>query len=99
MIFINIKKAKEIIPLENTYENDYLYTSFVKPVAYSMDGYYFLKFNLAYAAIHPLTQEEFLTKYPFLVVFHEKGELIEFRFDVLKRVFLSDKKNRLYIPT
>ena len=37
-----------------------------------MDGYYFLKFNLAYAAIHPLTQEEFLTKYPFLVVFHEK---------------------------
>lgn len=87
-----LKKAKEIIPLENTYENDYLYTSFVKPVAYSMDGYYFLKFNLAYAAIHPLTQEEFLTKYPFLVVFHEKGELIEFRFDVLKRVFLSDKK-------
>ena len=88
----SLKKAKEIIPLENTYENDYLYTSFVKPVAYSMDGYYFLKFNLAYAAIHPLTQEEFLTKYPFLVVFHEKGELIEFRFDVLKRVFLSDKK-------
>lgn len=25
-----LKKAKEIIPLENTYENDYLYTSFVK---------------------------------------------------------------------
>ena len=47
-----LKKAKEIIPLENTYENDYLYTSFVKPVAYSMDENYFLKFNLAYAAIH-----------------------------------------------
>ena len=60
-----LKKAQEIIPLENTYENDYLYTSFVKPVAYSMDGYYFLKFNLAYAAIHPLTQEEFLTNIPF----------------------------------
>ena len=65
-----LKKAQEILPLKDTYENDYLYTSFVKPVAYSMDGYYFLKFNLAYAAIHPLTQEEFLTKYPFLVLFH-----------------------------
>lgn len=88
-----LKKAKEIIPLENTYENDYLYTSFVKPVAYSMDGYYFLKFNLAYAAIHPLTQEEFLTKYPFLVVFHEKGELIEFRFDVLNSVYTRSGQN------
>lgn len=57
-----------------------------------MDGYYFLKFNLAYAAIHPLTQEEFLTKYPFLVVFHEKGELIEFRFDVLKGLFIRQKR-------
>lgn len=53
-----------------------------------------MKFNLAFAAVHPLTQEEFLTKYPFLVVFHEEGELIEFRFDVLKRVFLSDRKEQ-----
>lgn len=87
-----LKKVKEIAPLEDCYENDYLYTSFIKPVTFDKDNYFFLKFNLAYAAIHPLTQEEFLTKYPFIVVFHKKGELIEFRFDVLKRVFLSDKK-------
>ncbi|WP_242955810.1 hypothetical protein [Lachnoclostridium sp. An181] len=87
-----LKKVKEISPSKDCYENEYVYTSFIRPVTYAQEGYFFLKFNLAYAAIHPLTQEEFLTKYPFLVVFHEKGELIEFRFDVLKRVFLSDKK-------
>lgn len=87
-------KIKSISPLNDCYENEYLYTSFGNPVAYSLEGYNFLKFNLAFAAVHPLTQEEFLTKYPFLVVFHEEGELVEFRFDVLKRVFLSDRKEQ-----
>lgn len=91
-----LKKVKETPILEDGYENDYLYTSFVRPVAYIKDDYFFLKFNLAYAAIHPLTQEEFLTKYPFLIVFHESGELIEFRFDVLKRVFSDKKEQTIY---
>lgn len=89
-----LERVKKISPLNECYENEYLYTSFGDPVAYSSEGYNFLKFNLAFAAVHPLTQEEFLTKYPFLVVFHEEGELIEFRFDVLKRVFLSDRKEQ-----
>lgn len=91
--FANIlDKVENISPLDGCYENDYLYASFEKPVAYHSDEYKFLKFNLAFAAVHPLTQEELLTKYPFLVVFHKNGELVEFRFDVLKRVFLSDRK-------
>lgn len=89
-----LEKVKKITPLDNSYENDYVFSSFVNPVSYSKDNYYFLKFNLTYAAVHPLTQEELLAKYPFLVVLHEKGELIEFRFDVIKRVFLSDKKEQ-----
>lgn len=89
-----LKKVKSISPLKECYENEYLYTSFGEPVAYCSEGYSFLKFNLAFAAVHPLTQEEFLTKYPFLVVFHEDGELVEFRFDVLKMVFLSDRKEQ-----
>jgi len=89
-----LAKVKAITPLNQCCEHDYLFTSFVTPVAYNTDEYSFLKFNLAFAAIHPLTQEEFLTKYPFLVVFHEDGELVEFRFDVLKRVFLSDTKEQ-----
>ena len=61
---VDLDEAWSFLPVSYTHldvykrQNDYLYTSFVKPVAYSMDGYYFLKFNLAYAAIHPLTQEE-----------------------------------------
>ena len=89
-----IEKVKQIKPLENCYENEYLFSSFDTPVAYSTEEYNLLKFNLAFAAVHPLTQEEFLIKYPFLVVFHTKSELVEFRFDVLKRVFLSDKKEQ-----
>jgi len=89
-----LAKIKGISPLKDDYENNYLYTSFIDPVPYVTDKYCFLKFNLAFAAVHPLSQEEFLTKYPFLVVFHEDGELIEFRFDVLKRVFLSDRKEQ-----
>lgn len=71
-----------------------MFTHFVKPLSYEKDEYFILKFNLAYAALHPLTQEEFLVKYPFLVVFHKNGNIIEFRFDVLKRVFLSDKREQ-----
>ncbi|TQQ85327.1 hypothetical protein EXD82_02735 [Peptacetobacter hominis] len=89
-----LEKVEKIKPLGDLYENDYLETSFVEPVAYEMDDYYFLKFNLAYSAIHPLTQEEFLIKYPFLVVFHKKHKLVEFRFDVLKKVFLSESKGQ-----
>lgn len=89
-----LKKVESIKSLENEYENEYLLTNFVKPLSYEEEKYFILKFNLAYAALHPLTQEEFLVKYPFLVVFHKEGKIIEFRFDVLKRVFLSDKREQ-----
>lgn len=42
-----------------------------------MDGYLFSKFNLVYAAIHPSLGRIF-NQISLLVVFHEKGELIEF---------------------
>lgn len=89
-----LEKVKAIAPIADDCENEYLdASSFVRPVSYHTGKYHFLKFNLAYAAVHPLTNEEFLSKYPFLVVFHEDGELVEFRFDVLKKVFLSDSKD------
>lgn len=89
-----LEQVKSIKPLDDEYENEYLFTNFAKPLSYETDEYFILKFNLAYAALHPLTQEEFLVKYPFLVVFHKNGNIIEFRFDVLKRVFLSDKREQ-----
>lgn len=51
-----------------------------------------MKFNLTFAAIHPLSQEEFLLKYPFLVVFHKQDKIIEFRFDVIKRLYILGKR-------
>lgn len=89
-----LDKVKNMPIIEDDYENNHIYDCFTSPIKFNKDDYYFLKFNLAYSAIHPLTQEELLIKYPFIVVFHEKGELIEFRFDVLKKVFLSDKKEQ-----
>lgn len=89
------KTVSQINPLQDICENEYISTSFEKPVvpvAYHTTEYSFLKFNLIFAAVHPLTQEEFLLKYPFLVVFHPNGELIEFRFDVVKRLFVSGKQ-------
>ena len=86
------KTVSRIEPLQDICENEYVSTTFDKPVAYHTKDYSFLKFNLNFAAIHPLTQEEFLLKYPFVVVFHPYGELIEFRFDVVKRLFVSGKQ-------
>lgn len=93
--FLEFKeKVLKIQPLDNISESNNIFTSFNNPVAYHIDEYSFLKFNLYFAALHPLTQEEFLLKYPFLVVLHKKHNLIEFRFDVIKRVYLTDKKEQ-----
>lgn len=87
-----LKMVSEISPLYNTCENEYIFDTFITPVAYHTDDFSFLKFNLAFAAIHPLSQEEFLLKYPFLVVFHKHDGIIEFRFDVIKRLYISGKR-------
>lgn len=87
-----LKTVTKISPLNDVCENEYIFDTFDTPVAYHTDDFSFLKFNLKFAAIHPLSQEEFLLKYPFLVVFHKHDELIEFRFDVVKRLYISGKR-------
>lgn len=89
-----LKKVSEIKPLEEECENEYTFEPFtiLNPVAHHEDNYDFLKFNMSFSAIHPQTQEEFLNKYPILVVFHKKSQLIEFRFDVVKQIYISGKR-------
>lgn len=87
-----LQRIVEIIPLDGECENEYTFDSFTKPVSFHTENYSFLKFNLTFSAIHPLSQEEFLLKYPFLVVFHKCEELIEFRFDVIKRLYITGKR-------
>lgn len=87
-----LETVSRLSPLNEICENEYIFDTFTTPVAYHTDKFSFLKFNLTFAAIHPLSQEEFLLKYPFLVVFHKHDEIIEFRFDVIKRLYISGKR-------
>lgn len=87
-----LEEILKIEPLKDNYENDFIFKSFDKPVAYHMEKFSFLKFNIEFAAIHPTSQEELLLKYPFLVVFHKMDKLIEFRFDAIKRIYISENK-------
>ena len=87
-----LQAVSSISPLDNVCENEYIFDTFASPVAYHTAEFSFLKFNLKFATIHPLSQEEFLLKYPFLVVFHKNDGLIEFRFDVIKRLFVSGQR-------
>lgn len=92
-----IKKIYSIEVLKDSCENENISNSFSLPIAYHTEEYSFLKFNLTFAAVHPLSGEELLLKYPFLVVFHKEGKLIEFRFDVIKRLYiLGNKETTIY---
>lgn len=41
-----------------------------------------------------MEQNELLIKYPFIVIFDSNTNIIEFRFDAIKRVFLSEKSEQ-----
>ncbi len=89
------------IAKDTCYENEYIFerfTDFTNPIVYDTDAYRFLKFNLAFSAMHPNTEEELLLKYPFLVVIHKKDNIIEFRFDIIKKFYLLGRnyENTIY---
>lgn len=58
-----------------------------------IDDRIFLKFSLALSGYHPQTGEEVLEKYIFIVVFHKKEKLVEFRFDTIGRNFEREDIN------
>ena len=78
-------------------EQEYIFNSLKQPLYYEDGDRCYLKFNLAYATVHPVTREELLLKYPILIVFHNKSKIIEFRYDVLKKVFVLDQEQDSYI--
>ena len=90
-----LAKARNVAILMDCCENNYLSSNSIgQPVGYEDEERVFLKFNVAFSAFHPLTSEELLLKYPVLAVFHKAYKIIEIRFDVLKKIFLSDKKSQ-----
>lgn len=54
-----------------------------------------LKFNRKFEAVHPQTGEEQLIRYPIIAAFHKKEQIVEIRFDALKR-FLMENPDSFY---
>ena len=75
-------------------EDSFIAESVSNPTRYEVDDLIILKFCIKYSAIYNLSGEEVLTKYPVIIALHKAEELIEFRFDALKRLFLSEKRER-----
>lgn len=71
---------------------------FEYPTKYSTDEFLILKFSLKFAAFNPLNANEIFLKYPLLIVFHKKIQLVEIRFDTLKRIFISERKEQTLYP-
>ncbi len=82
-----LERVKSVTVLGDKCEEEYVFTTFSSPVSYQSEEYAMLKFNLLYSAMHPITQEENLLKYPFVVVLHKEYKIVEFRFDALKPIF------------
>ena len=91
-----VEQIRETKVLESL-EQEYIFDSLKQPLYYEDEKRCYLKFNLAYAAVHPVTREEMLLKYPILIVFHTESKIIEFRYDVLKKVFVLDQEQNSYI--
>ena len=91
-----VEQIRKIKVLES-WEQEYIFNSLKQPLYYEDGDRCYLKFNLAYATVHPVTREELLLKYPILIVFHNKSKIIEFRYDVLKKVFVLDQEQDSYI--
>lgn len=53
------------------------------------DSIILVKFNLKFEAIHPQTSEELLVRYPVVVALHQQEQIIEIRFDSLRRFFME----------
>ena len=78
-------------------ENEDIYNSLINPFYYEDDKRCFMKYNRAYAAVHPFTREEMLLKYPVVIVFHKDEKIVEIRFDALKKVFVLDQEQDSYV--
>ncbi len=77
-------------------ESNRMFEWLENPITSSDDDFdlIILKFNLKFEAIDPLNENEIFLKYPVLIVIHKESKFIELRFDVLKRVFISDRREQ-----
>jgi len=69
---------------------------FTDPLCLKEDNFVFLKFIKYYSAVDPESGNEFLLKYPILIVLHREEQIIEFRFDTLRRIFVPERQEQTF---
>lgn len=69
---------------------------FTDPLCLKEDNFVFLKFIMYYSAVDLATGNEFLLKYPILIVLHLNEQIIEFRFDTLRRIFVPERQEQTF---
>ena len=91
-----IQAAENIITLETSAENEHehIFKHLDAPLRLEKDNIVLIKFGLNFSAIHPLTEDEKLLKYPVIIALHRMQQLVEVRFDALKRIFIPDDQDQ-----
>lgn len=83
--------------INNTFNIQELKSNLNCPIKYEKDNKLMLLFNKKYEAFHPENGETLKLKYSIVVVFHIDINIVEFRFDSIKRIFTGiDRDQSIY---
>ena len=92
-----IQKISNISQYQYNIEKINIYDEIKDPIRFEYEDHIILLFNKKYEAIHPQTGDELFLHYPVLVVFHKNINLVEIRFDTVKRLFTGgDRDQNIY---
>ena len=93
-----LQECLKISEYQSDLEEINLYDELKNPIKYEDPEYLIILFNKKYEAIHPQTGDELFLHYPVLVVLHKNLNLVEIRFDTVKRLFTGgDRDQTIYI--
>ena len=93
-----LQEGLKISEYQSDLEEINLYDELKNPIKYKDPEYLIILFNKKYEAIHPQTGDELFLHYPVLVVLHKNLNLVEIRFDTVKRLFTGgDRDQTIYI--
>lgn len=93
-----VHKIDDIQEYKYNSEDIRLDDSLKNPRKMIQDNDVILLFDRKFEAVHPQTEEELLLHYPIVIVLHKENNIIELRFDSIKRLFIENENNQtLYI--
>lgn len=90
--FIEISKNIQEYQFKDT--DIKLFDDISSPEKMEIEDLIIIRFNKKYEAVHPQTAEELLLHYPVIVVLHKDVQIVEFRFDAIKRLFIEGTRDQ-----